>query len=664
MFYLKLAFTNLGKNRKTYFPYLLTCILTIMMFYVMSAIGRNAGLDAMHGSWQLKTILLYAARVTGLFAALFLFYTNSFLVKQRKKEFGLYQVLGMDKMNMAKMLACESGVTACASLMLGLVLGLALGKLMFLVLLKMIHFPVSLAFSVEPEALLGTVVFFLVVFCVTFFWNLLQIRKADPIELLYGSKAGEKEPKTKWLLTLIGIAALGSGYYIALTTESPLSAIEKFFFAVVLVVIGTYALFISGSIAMLKGLKKKKSFYYQTKHFISVSGMIYRMKQNAAGLSSICIMSTVVLVLVSVTVSLYMGMENILETRFPSEMHVVLSGSDEERISQVEQVIAEELQKENVKEKNTLRYQSGGLSAVQADDRMILDAEDDTGISARVSGGVSYSAEQYRALYLIPLSDYNRMEQKQAKLEEGEVLVYIPMGNFDSDTITLQDKTYRVKENLKTLKVEKRDMGYVIRNAYLILPDEQAVLDLLAQYAGNGDGQMSYSVYFDLDGEPAACARAVTAVNERISNIEGGAVEYRDDFRKSCYEMYGGFLFLGVFVGALFLMATILIIYYKQISEGYEDRGRYQIMMQVGMDKKEIKRSIRSQVLMVFFLPLLIAALHLLAAFKTITKLLAVLNLVNVRLEIFCTCGTVFVFAVFYAAVYGLTSREYYKIVK
>lgn len=665
MFYLKLALTNLKKNRKTYFPYLLTCVLTIMMFYVMNAIGRNTGLGEMAGAGYLKTILHYATVVTGVFAAVFLFYTNSFLVKQRKKEFGLYQVMGMDKRNLAKMLACESIVTACVSLAAGLLLGLVLGKLMFLILLKMIRFAVPLAFAVEPGALLRTAVFFPAVFCVNFFWNLLQIQKADPIELLHGSNAGEKEPKTKWLLTLIGLATMGGGYYIALTTESPLSAIEKFFFAVVLVIIGTYALFTAGSIAMLKGLKKKKNFYYQPKHFTSIAGMLYRMKQNAAGLSNICIMSTVVLVLISVTVSLYLGMENIMDTRFPSEMHIVLYDSDEERISQVEQVISEELQKENVKENNALRYRCGGLAAVQDGDLMILDAEEeDTGISARVSGSLAYSAEQYRTLYLIPLSDYNRMEHKQTELAEGEVLAYIPMGNFDSSKITLQDRTYQIKENLKTLKIEKRDTGYVVRSAYVILPDEEAVTELLTQYGGEGNQQMFYSVYFDLDGDAAACARAVTAIKAHMPEIDGTAVEYRDDFREGFYRMYGGFLFLGVFVGALFLMAAILIIYYKQISEGYEDRSRYQIMMQVGMDHKEVKRSIRSQVLTVFFLPLFVAALHVTVAFKPISKLLAALHMINVRLEMFCTCGTILVFAVFYIVVYGMTSREYYKIVK
>lgn len=660
MFYLKLALTNLKKNGKTYFPYLLTCILTVMMFYVMYAIGKNEGLDTIEGSGYLKTILSYAAWITGFFAAVFLFYTNSFLIKQRKKELGLYQVMGMDKRNLAKMLLCESLLTAGCSLAAGLILGLLLGKLMFLILLKMLHFPVDFVFSAEPEALLKTSVFFLAVFLVIFFWNLVQVWRAAPVELLHGTSQGEKEPKTKWLMTLLGIAAMGGGYFIALTTESPLSAIEKFFFAVLLVVIGTYALFLAGSIALLKLLKKNKKFYYKARHFTSVSGMIYRMKQNAAGLANICIMSTVALVLISVTVSLYSGMENILRTRFPAEMHVAVERSDDVSAAQLEQLLTEELQNEHVEMTDHFTYRSGSLAAILDGSRLILSEEEG---EETALGSLSYAADQYRWLHLIPLSDYNEMEGKQTELAEGEALIYIPRGDFRDNTITLQDQTYQVKEALDTIKVEKRETGFVVSNVYVILPDEESILELLAKY-GEGNTGICYSVYFNLEGEKDACARAVTAIQKRIPEIAGAWMEYREAYRQEFYAMYGGFLFLGVFVGALFLVGTVLIIYYKQISEGYDDRERYQIMQQIGMAGQEVKRSIRSQVLLVFFLPLLVAALHVAVAFKPISKLLAALYLVNVRLEIFCTCGTVLIFALFYIIVYGLTSREYYRIVR
>ena len=295
MFYPKLAVTNIGKNRKSYLPYILTCVLTVMMFYTMDAICKNEGVLQMPGADSMIIILNMASWITGIFSAIFLFYTNSFLVKQRKKEFGVYQVLGMDKRNLTKMLLWESVFTAAVSLGLGLLLGILLGKLMFLIFLKMINFSVPLSFSIEPKAIVRTLFLFGIIFLVTFSYNLFQLRKANPVELLHGGNVGEREPKTKWLFTLIGVVTLAAGYGIAVTTETPLSALGSFFIAVILVIIGTYALFTAGSIAFLKILKKKKNFYYRPNHFATVSGMLYRMKQNAVGLANICIMSTIYL---------------------------------------------------------------------------------------------------------------------------------------------------------------------------------------------------------------------------------------------------------------------------------------------------------------------------------------------------------------------------------
>ncbi len=657
MFYPKLAWTNIKKNGKTYIPYILTGILTIMMLYVMIAISLNTGLDQMEGSNVLKLILRWAATITGIFSAIFLFYTNSFLVKQRKKEFGLYQVLGMDKGNLAKMMVWETVLTTVISLLMGLGLGMLLGKLMFLILLKMLRFEVPLKFAVEPQAMLATMIVFLAVFTVTLLFNLLQVQTAKPVELLHGGSQGEKEPKTKRLLTLIGVLTLGAGYYIAQTTVSPLEAIGKFFMAVILVIIGTYCLFTAGSIALLKILKKNKKFYYKTSHFTSVSGLIYRMKQNAVGLANICIMSTVVLVLISVTFSLYAGMEDILSLRFPSDVHVTIQGSSQEKIDTENQVIEEEAEKAGVEIENRSSYRSGTFTAIYKEKEARLLLEEDSDISNETAN--------FRTLVIIPLSDYNRLEGKKESLDKDQVLVIVQGDEFDSDTIYLQDEGFAVKKVMKDTRKTKDELSYVVKSIILVMPDADKIAELKKTYGYEGSDQIIYTDYFDLSGSGDAKESVMASIQKRLTaEIPESFTEYKGAFRQDFYALYGGFLFLGVFVGALFIMATVLIIYYKQISEGYDDRNRYQIMQKVGMSKKEVQRSIKSQVLLVFFLPLLVAIVHVAFAFKTITKLLAIMNLVNIHLFLMCTIATVLIFAVFYGVVFLITSREYYRIVQ
>lgn len=657
MFYPKLAFTNIKKNGKTYIPYMITCILIVMMFYVMNAIGRNTGLDQMPGAASLKIILSWADVITGIFSAIFLFYTNSFLVKQRKKELGLYQVLGMDKGNLAKMMIWETVLTAAVSLISGLLLGMLFGRLMFLVLLKMLHFEVPLQFAVEPQAMVVTVNLFLAVFVVTLLFNLLQVQTANPAELLHGGNQGEKEPKTKWILALLGVATLGAGYYIAQTTQSPLAAISKFFIAVVLVIVGTYCLFTAGSIAILKLLKKNKNFYYQSRHFTSVSGMIYRMKQNAVGLANICIMSTVVLVLISVTVSLYAGMEDILETRFPTDFSVFARDASQENIDKISQIIEEETKKAGVQVENRSNFRYGSFTAIynKKDNQLLLENNKDT----------SYETEDFRTLEFIPLSDYNRMEQKEEVLKADQVILCAPDDKWDSDTIQVEEERFQVKKVLRNEFRPNDETSNVVKSFVMIVPDVEKIVELKETYGFDETDRLTYVDDFDLKGKEASKEKAMKAMNERISKeAVSTSSEYESAFRADFYALYGGFLFLGVFVGALFLMAAVLIIYYKQISEGYDDRNRYQIMQKVRMSKKEVKRSIKSQVLMVFFLPLIVAIVHVAFAFKTVTKLLAVMNLTNVNLFFGCTVGTVLVFAVFYAGVFAFTSREYYRIVQ
>ena len=656
--YPKLAATNIKKNGKTYFPYLLTCMLTVMMFYDLLMVSTNSALNTMPGASQLRLILNFAVTITGGFSAIFLFYTNSFLIRQRKKEMGLYQVLGMDKKNLTKMMLWESIYTAGAGILGGILLGIVFGRLIFLALLKLIRFDVAFRFSVEPEAILITIALFAGIFLLVLIWNIVQVQRVNPVELLQGGKKGEKEPKANWLIAVLGVLLFGFGYYIAQTTESPLSAITKFFIAVILVIFGTYALFTAGSVVILKLLKKNKTYYYKTKHFISVSGLIYRMKQNAVGLANICIMSTIVLVLISVTASLYIGQENVMDTRFKTEFSATSDQTTPENIQAMERIVKEETEKRQLQIIHEQKFRYVPLSALKEGNRLEFDIE----------SGNGYDADKMRGLYVLPLEDYNALERTAVSLAEDEVLTYFPNEDFESGEIMIAGETYHVKENLQQSNLQKkRELG-VTENVYLVMADDAAVEHVIQLYGPTRVPiTMQYLLNFDLKGEKAAKIDALEAMKTRLETsgeVQSCYVEYREAYAQEFYGIYGGFFFLGIFVGFLFLMATVLTIYYKQISEGYDDKERYQIMQKVGMSRKEVKSSIRSQILTVFFVPLFMAVLHVAVAFKPITKLLLVFNLSDTHLSMMCTIGVSAVFAVFYVIVFAITSREYYKIVK
>lgn len=660
-FYPRLAFMNLKKNHKIYVPYLLTCIFTVMLFYALGAIAKNNGLAQIRGGTALPVVMGWVTAVAGGFALIFLFYTNSFLIKQRKKELGLYQVLGMDKKNLSVMMLWETLITGAVSLGAGLLLGLALGKLMFLVLLKIIHFSVPLDFAIEPEALLQTVKLFLAVFALNLAYDLFQVMRGRLSEMVGASRAGEKEPKGKWLIALAGLVTLGSGYYIAQTADSPLTAVNVFFFAVILVVIGTYMLFISGSIVLLKLLKKNKRYYYRTKHFTAVSGMLYRMKQNAAGLANICIMSTAVIVVLSMCVCLYAGIEDSMDTQYPRDVTVHLPDGSEEGRVETEKLIAENSGEIGVTVENQVGYRMFLLPC------MLREGEAVFGNAMTFQDEASFT-EYYRSMILIPLEDYNRILGSEEVLAPGEALIYAPEDDYAYDSLLLGDEPYQVKKVLENVPlVSDGLMSNMVKAVYVILPDVGSVEGLAVKYGFSSEelNHVSYVSWFDMEGEAEACETMVRTLEEQITAVSPDAyVQYKEDSRDWTYAMNGGALFIGIFVGALFLLSTVLLIYYKQISEGYDDRENYQIMQKVGMDRREVRRVIRSQILAVFFLPLLGAFLHVAFAFRVMTMLLEVMFVANVPLFLLCTAGVTAVFTVFYVAVYMITSREYYRIMR
>lgn len=577
-----------------------------------------------------------------VFAVIFLFYTNSFLIKRRKKEIGVYNILGMGKRHIARMMAVETILTAGISILGGLVFGIIFGKLMYLLLLKILYNSVDMQFSVNGTAIVQTVILFAGIFLLTYLYNILQIQLVNPVELLHGGNQGEKEPKSRWLLVIVGVAALGNGYWIALTTEAPLEALLKFFVAVVCVIIGTYALFIAGSIVVLKILRKNKAYYYNPKHFTSVSGMIYRMKQNGAGLANICVLSTMVLVMVSTTVSLYAGMEDILDSRFPRDVSIVCNEADTNKEETLQRLIKEQCEKAGVKITDRVRYRYGSMNAV-------------------LKGNNLEKVEQYYPdnhfyyVEMITQEEYNRIEKQNVSLKEQEILTYTTNGKCGKKQINIAGQNYQVKKELSEMTSQPKSTAEMYKTLYIVFANAEQIERIES---------FSYADKFNLKGDDGKQKEALEQIqNEFYEKFPDGTMESRMLSRSSFYELYGGLFFIGIYLGSMFIMATVLIIYYKQISEGYDDRERYQIMQKVGMSKKEVKRSIRSQVLSVFFLPLVVAVIHVAVAFKVMTKILGVLNLTNVSLFAVCTIITIAVFAVFYIIVYSITAKEYYRIV-
>ncbi|NME63033.1 ABC transporter permease [Clostridium cadaveris] len=650
-FYPKLAATTIKKNGKVYIPYILTCIGSIAMFYIIHSISINTGLDIMNGGKQLKMLLNLGKWVIGIFSVIFLLYTNSFLIKRRKKELGLYNILGMEKKHISKLMLYETLIIAVLTLVSGIAIGALLSKFMFLLLLKILNFDVTLKFYISKESILSTMLLFISIYAVMLLNNLRQIHLSNPVELLKGGNAGEREPKTKWILTLIGVVSLGAGYYIAVTTENPLSALNLFFIAVLLVIVGTYALFTAGSIAILKALKKNKNFYYKSRNFINVSNMIYRMKQNAVGLANICILSTAILVVLSTTVSLYIGMDDILKTRYPDDIMISISEVQPENIEKVNSIIETEMQKSGLTKTGALKHGYISEISMQEDNKFIVANREESSIT------------NMNILLFITADDYNQLEGKSVQLEQGEVLICADNNTLQGNSVEIFNKQFNIKGYIEDLKI-KREMENIINGYYIIVSDIDSINEIKVA-AGDEEKGINYYYGLDVEGSMEEQLELTNAIQSSLNNNSiKSSVEGIATARESFFSIYGGLFFIGLFLGLLFIMATVLIIYYKQISEGYDDKERFEIMQKVGMDKREVKKSINSQILMVFFLPLVMAVIHLAFAFKIITSLLKIFNLTNINLFVICTTSTILVFAIFYIVVYYATSKVYYRIVQ
>lgn len=661
LFFPKMAAGNLVRNRRFEFPYLLTGLITVAMFYNMTFLTFHEELKNMPGGATIPTIMNLGTMVVGLFAVIFLLYTNTFLMKRRHKEIGLYNILGMSKRHIAVVMLWETVYTCLITVVGGLLLGILLSKLMLLLLYKILFFSVSFGFMVSWKSVGITAVLFVAIYLVALLLNLLHVHLSKPVELLKGGSVGEKEPKTKVLLAILGVVTLGAGYYIAITTESPLEALMLFFLAVILVIIGTYCLFTAGSIAFLKAMKKRKNYYYQAKHFIGISGMLYRMKQNAVGLANICILSTMVLVMISTCVCLYIGTGDALNAMYPHDIIYSQSWQDSGNRS-----------KEEVRVQIQEALDKAGMEPTHVQEVDQLTTVNSMPEEATLGGvdpnaGVMDLSNTVTTL-VVTAEGYRQMTGNTLNLAPGEAAIYTTESQGEWEQISFLGLSFSIKTWLPeapAITVE----GYSERYIFLVVADDAAMEAVYQQQMLDGGGLASniyweYSLDFDGVSKEEMLQLYQNLRSSVLSDTGDNTLSCRDAQEVDFYSLYGSLLFLGLFLGALFLMATVLIIYYKQISEGYEDKERFAIMEKVGMSQQQVRTAIRSQVRMVFFLPLLGAIIHLAASFKMISKLMAALGLQNIPLFALCCAGTVAAFAVGYFIIYHLTARTYYKIVR
>lgn len=667
--YFKLAKTNLSNNKPFYIPYIISSIITVAMLYMMSFLSDNKGLNKIMGADSLAIIFRLGVGIIVIFSYIFLFYTNSFIIKRRKKEIGVYNILGMEKRHLSKVLFVETMYSAVISLICGIIVGIVFSKFILMVLYGIIGIHKTVEFFVNIHGIILCIVSFGILFLLTFLYNFMQIKLANPIELLRGTSVGEREPKTKILMTIIGVVCLAIAYYIAITTENPLNVLTLFFVAVLLVVIGTFAIFTAGSIALLKLLRNNKKFYYNKRHFMAVSGMLYRMKQNAAGLASICILSTMVLVVISTTVSMYVGIQDELAARYPNDVCVTVDyNSVIDKSSEIEKAIFDEIDSAEVKNKKAFSYLS--VFVGQKGDNFTTDKE-------------HLSFQNSYLFYILSKDDFikrdNSFKDKIGNISKGEAVVVLNK-KYDKKDIKIFGKSYKVNKSFEHIY---DDNLYVLSTlnglGYIILDNNESVqelYDVQEKMLGKGANYYTNKIRFDFKSgnkkqKIAAYKKVDNAVKRCFKDnkndkkeISSYWVESRQENEKNFYLLYGGLFFLGIFLGTMFLMVTVMIIFYKQITEGYDDRERYQILEKVGMSNREVKDTIKSQIRIVFVLPIFAAAIHVTAAFPMVYRLLQMLNLNNEKLFAGCLAVTIIVFAIIYYIVFKVTSRAYYRIVR
>ena len=664
----RLAKQNIRNNKSTYIPYMITCIFCIAMIYMMEFLRDCPTLDqAVRQADEVRMIVFTGEIVVEIFCIIFLIYSNSFLMKRRQKEIGLYNILGLERNHIGIVMFLETIITSIGSLAGGIAAGIIGSKLALLLLLKLLHIPSVLGFYISVKGIFTCLFMFGIIFLMILFLNLAKIHLSRPVELLRGNNTGEKEPAAKWLMALIGFICLGAGYYLAVTTESPIKAITIFLLAVILVMAGTYLLFTAGSIVILKFLRCRKSFYYRTGNFISISGMLYRMKQNAIGLASICILSTGVLLMISMTVSIYFGMNDIMLNRYPYDVDMSVTSISEDECQTAIEAFEKAIADNKVPvEKSVEEIYLDIVCSKNGDQILIKPAN------------TIRNSDSVLVLSLLDQAEYERLTGISANLNDGEIFAWYPSA-VQKDSVTVDETEFTVKKWLDKNPLTCGEDA-VSDNAVLVVTDEdfkkfdEMRTEMYKGVSSAPAGEdLTLHLGLDITGSETDKIDFGTPVMEAVKDLRknGGLSEnswITSGIRQQEYESYyadnGSLLFIGIFLGSLFLMGTAMIIYYKQISEGYEDQKRFEIMQKVGLSRREVRSSVRRQILMVFFLPLLMAMLHITMAFPMIRRLLLLFGMTNTKLFIGCTAGTVLIFAVAYGLIYLMTARSYYHIVE
>lgn len=665
----KLAFDGIRKNKRLYFPYIFTGSIMVMMYYIMSFLTVSPALEVMAGGTTLVAVLPLGCWTIGIFSLLFLFYTNSFLIKQRYREFGLYNVLGMDKKNICKILVWETVITAVIAIASGLVLGIIMSKAAELMLLNILDKEIVYTFSIGLTSLWKSVAIFGGIYLLLLLNSVIKVARSKPLELVGASKVGERVPKATWAFALLGIIILSAAYYIAVSIDEPLTALVLFFVAVILVIVSTYILFIAGSVVFCKLLQKNKKYYYKKNHFVSVSSMVYRMKRNGAGLASICVLLTMVLVMISSTTCLYFGAEDAIKSQCPNSVNLSftfdkLNGIGSDNLEELREAI----RKFSGNEADLMGVRALEMPGVITEKGFLAGRENADALNVS-NFNVGY-------ISVISLDDYNHLMNKRETLEDNECMIYSNRKGVKYDEFAIEHgETYKVKKHLKDFKAAGEALITTMPAVYMVVNDLESFAEPFKNLKnGVGDPIVMYDWRCGFDvADPAEELRIEGELNDYINDLvvedeNEFYVYYRDisirtDKHNDFYDVYGGLFFLGIMLSIVFLMAAVLIIYYKQICEGYEDQSRFDIMQKVGMTKGDIRKSINSQMLTVFFLPLVLAGLHLAFAFPSVSKILLVFNFSNTALSILVNIVCFVAFGILYAITYKITSGSYYAIV-
>ncbi|MCM1193854.1 MAG: FtsX-like permease family protein [Butyrivibrio sp.] len=649
----RMAANNIRKNGSTYFPYIGVSIFAMFTYFVFDLIMQNNVMWTLPKAVYAIVFLEIGFVLLGLIMVPFLYYTNSFLIKRRKQELGLYSILGMEKKHIGIMMLWESLAVYVVVMAAAIMAGLLFSRLLFLLLLNLAKLPVDVAFSISPKAVLDTMLFYAFISALNLFVNLVQVGKARPVELMTGSRKGEKEPKAIGLWSMIGLLALGAGYYLAITAKLNGWIFNNFFLAIFLVILGTYFLFTSGSVALLRHLKKRKNYYYRAENFVTVSGMLYRMKKNAASLSNICIFATMSIITAICTISLGLSIDSITSFSYPRTFSMFWTGEQDE------EALKAALEK------------AGAENGVELTD--YLGRTDVTVRNAYMDGSLFRPVQEEEKanfssccnIIMMTREEYGRMEQSEVSLAEGEVLIYSTGADFGKDTVFIGENSWRIKEELLQCPVAKKARDARVRGDYLIVFATQEERSQAAAVFGMGEAQKAFSMSCTPRGEEAAIDAFAEAAKTALEGTAGyaGCGDYREDIAAT-ESMYGGLMFIGIFFGSIFLICLLIIMYYKQITEGIEDQKNFEIMQKVGMSDEEIRKTIKKQIRLVFALPLAGAVLHTVIGMNMVVMMMGAIQNYETKVMVLCTAVICGVFALVYAVCYKRTSGTYYKIVR